>query len=271
MESKTIFEAFNLRKMIEGILVLNDISFQIPSHTTIAITGKNGSGKSTFLKILAGIYKPDSGKIIRNTRKIGYVPEHFPENVRFKLKEYLLLTASFQGLSKKNIEKELLDYINVFQIEEFLDKPLKQCSKGTKQKAGIIQSLLMKPDVLLLDEPLTGLDSRSQQNFIHHLEKISNQTTILFTTHENHMIEKIACQTLMLESGKISFQQGPLKEKKRIIVKFPNNEVFKELSLVNIQYKDNIAFLTVDSEQSDQTLRVLLNNCCSVLEVREWR
>ena len=148
--------------------------FGCSTDTKLLIRGKNGSGKSTLLKILAGITEPTSGKIIRDAQKIGYVPEHFPESLRFKLKEYLLLTASFQGGSKASIEDELSKYIQLFSLEPFLQTSLKACSKGTKQKVGIIQALLMKPDLLLLDEPLTGLDAESQDILIQLLKEATN-------------------------------------------------------------------------------------------------
>lgn len=268
---KVIFEAFNVRKEIDGIQVLQNISFKLVDQTVTAIVGKNGSGKSTLLKTLAGIYEPTSGKIIRNTRKIGYVPEHFPENLRFKLKEYLLLMASFNGFSTSHIEKEISEYASLFGIETFLNQPLKQCSKGTKHKAGIIQSLLLKPEILLLDEPLTGLDTTSQNQLISHLEKIKKKVSIIFTTHEEDMIARLANQIIYLESGKFSLSNTTGKSKKIIKVKFPSKNVFQGLDLFAIHYEQNNAFLTVDSNNSDQILITLLNKKCSVLEVKEMR
>jgi ABC-type multidrug transport system ATPase subunit len=268
---KVIFEAVNLSKEIEGNLVLQNLSFKFEDKVAAAIQGHNGSGKSTLLKILAGIYEPSSGKIIRNTRKIGYVPEHFPENLRFKLKEYLVIMSSFHGISRKSIEFELSELIDLFEIEQFLEVPLKQCSKGTKQKVGIIQALLAKPDVLLLDEPLTGLDSNSQRNLIHLLEKLKKEVTIIFTTHEDVMIEKLANQILYIESRGILFSNESRKKKRLIKVEFPQKEVFKELDSIHIQYEGNTAVITVDSAMCDQILISLLNKKCSVLEVREMR
>ena len=177
-----ILGAVQVSKEINGRQILHNISFGCSADTKLLIRGKNGSGKSTLLKILAGITEPTGGKLIGNTRKIGYVPEHFPDSLRFRLKEYLLLTASFRGGSKASIEKELLEYIQLFSLEPFLHTSLKACSKGTKQKVGIIQALLMKPNLLLLDEPLTGLDAESQQVLIQLLR--DKQIPIVFTSHE---------------------------------------------------------------------------------------
>ncbi|MEK4699447.1 ABC transporter ATP-binding protein [Solibacillus sp. FSL R7-0668] len=268
---KDIFEAIDVSKEIEGKMILNKISFQCEDYTTMAICGQNGSGKSTLLKVLAGIYEPTSGKVRRGKRKVGYVPEHFPENLRFKLKEYLLLTASFHGFSKQHIETDLLEYIRIFGLQRYVDTPLKQCSKGTKQKAGLIQALIMKPDILLLDEPLTGLDSPTQNQLIDLLEKLKKQVTIIFTTHEDKMIEKLADNIFYVESGEVLSCLKPRNVQKSIKVKFNNKDIFKELNFYDITYERNTAFITVDAAKSDELLLDLLNKKCSILEVNEKR
>ncbi|WP_144510734.1 ATP-binding cassette domain-containing protein [Bacillus sp. FJAT-22090] len=268
---KVIFETVNLSKVIEGHTILRNVSFRFEEKSAIAIRGQNGSGKSTFIKLLAGIYEPSSGKIKRNANKIGYVPEHFPENLRFKLKEYLLMIASFHEISMKSIESELIEYIRLFEIEPFINTPLKYCSKGTKQKVGIIQALLMKPDVLLLDEPLTGLDPTSQQQLIYLLQKLKKELTIIFTTHEDVMVGTIADQVLYVESGQLLFDIEPKQTKKIIKVEFPNKKIFTELNTIDIHYEGNIALLTVNTSLSDEILLNLLNKKCSVLEVKEMR
>ncbi len=264
-----IFEAVNISKKIDGYLILENITFQIEEFSALAIRGKNGSGKSTLLKILAGIYEPTSGKIIRHNKKIAYVPEHFPVNLRFKLKEYLFLIASVYGFSKSQSKSMLTEYIQMFELEPFLNTPLKQCSKGTKQKVNLIQALLMKPDILLLDEPLTGLDTASQHTLIQIIEKLFKKVTIIFTTHEELMIEKLANQILDVETGEISLNT---KQRKRFIkILFNDKEIFKEMDLLNARYKGSTAYLTVDASLSDQLLIELLNKKCTVLEVREMR
>ncbi|PWA08867.1 hypothetical protein DCC39_13970 [Pueribacillus theae] len=195
----------------------------------------------------------------------------FQVDIIFISKEYLLLMASFHSFSRRQIESELSEYAHLFGIEPFLNTPLKQCSKGTKQKVGLIQALLMKPDVLLLDEPLTGLDTSAQLQLIHLLEKLKKQVTIIFTTHEDIIIKKLANQILFLESGKISSDKKPLKIKRLIKIGFHDKKIFRKIDAFDIQYKGNTALITVDAAISDQLLLDLLNKKCSVLEVREER
>ncbi|GIN84177.1 ABC transporter ATP-binding protein [Heyndrickxia sporothermodurans] len=266
-----IIEALDIGKEIDGHPIFQNISFKCVEQSATAISGGNGTGKSTLLKTIAGIYEPTKGKIIMNKQKIGYVLDQFPENIRFKLMEYLKLVASFYGISKRDIHSDLFQYIHLFGLEPFLDTPIKQCSKGTKQKLGILQAILAKPDILLLDEPLSGLDNESQQNLLDLLEKLKKQITIIFTSHEDYMVEKLADQIIYVESGEISFNKKISKAKKLIKVDFSDKEIFEELDLREVHFEGKTASVTVDSSISDQILLELLNRKCSVLEVREKR
>ncbi|WP_185907867.1 ATP-binding cassette domain-containing protein [Psychrobacillus soli] len=266
---KVILEASNLKKEIDASIILEHVSFKIEEHASTAIRGSNGSGKSTLLKLLAGIYEPTSGKLIRNTNRIGYVPEHFPENLRFKLKEYLVSVASFHGISETDMETELSEYISLFGIEPFINTPLKKCSKGTKQKVGILQAILFKPDILLLDEPLTGLDTNSQQNLLAILEKLKTKMTIIFTTHENLLVDNIANQILYVKDGRVLVHTETKSSYRVIKVRFPNKAFLAELELKEIHMEEDLAFITVPIDKSDFLLKELLNRNCSVLEVRE--
>ncbi len=268
-----ILEAVQVSKEIEGRQILRDISFGCSMDTKLLIRGKNGSGKSTLLKILAGITDPSNGKLMGSAQRIGYVPEHFPESMRFKLKEYLLLTASFRGGSKASIEDELSKYIQLFSLEPFLQTPLKSCSKGTKQKVGIIQALLMEPDVLLLDEPLTGLDAESQDILIQLLTE--RRTPIIFTSHEDVSLINLAKEVLQIETGEISRQTLNAVPKKRIRVHCSKREDVKDLPLSQLDFDGNIAVFTVEGDVSDQVLgdfvtEKLLHFRCKGVEVMVW-
>ncbi|MDI7742471.1 ABC transporter ATP-binding protein [Lysinibacillus fusiformis] len=266
---KQRFEVLNVSKEIGGEKILANINLTIEKNTAIAISGHNGSGKSTLLKILAGIYEPTTGEVRRGDWKVAYVTEHFPENLRFKLKEYLYLTASFQGSSKQHIKTELQKYIEIFNLQSFADTPLKKCSKGTKQKVGLIQALMMKPDILLLDEPLTGLDSSTQQELFRLLEELKKQITIIFTTHEDKMIARLADCILKIESGHLLQNSKPRKLQKLIKVNFIDQASFENLNLDDITYEGNSAFITVEAAKSDDLLLQLLTNNCSIVEVKE--
>ncbi|MCJ7841991.1 ABC transporter ATP-binding protein [Lederbergia sp. NSJ-179] len=262
-------EATDVSKEIDGQTILNQLSFRLEGNKAIAIRGQNGSGKSTFLKLLAGIYEPTNGIIKRGKYRIGYVPEHFPETLPFRLNEYLSIIASFHGNTKPEMKSTLSSYIRLFSIESFLDTPLKKCSKGTRQKVGLIQALMINPDILLLDEPLTGLDHDSQHHLLQLLEKRKKKCMIIFTTHEDRLIEKIADESYLLESGTLSISKMKSLKKKRIKINYRMSDILQDLDLITHDPKEKIAILSVDPDQCDALLLHLLQNHCSILEVGE--
>lgn len=262
-----LLKAKDVCKEIDGTSMLAPISMECTAGQSIGIQGKNGSGKSTLLKILAGIYEPTSGSLERRTATIGYVPEQFPEALRFKMLEYLKLTASFHRSSSKIVDRKITEYTQLFGIESYLETPLHQVSKGTRQKAGIIQALLMEPELLLLDEPLTGLDHASQDHLIRILSDMQKQSAIVFTAHEEWFMTRMATHMLQIETGEMVANRASVEM--FIRVAFSNRNVFTDFSLQQINFEGQVAQLAVEKENSDQLLLQLLERGCSILEVKE--
>lgn len=269
-----IFKAQKVCKEIAGVKVLQDISFCISQGETIAIKGSNGSGKSSLIKLIGGIYEPSYGIVERVKMNIGYVPEHFPENIRFSIKDYLHLIAKINGKLDQKVNTKIVSYADIFAIKEFLHTPLRKCSKGTKQKVGIIQALLMEPDLILLDEPLTGLDQTTQSKVIKQLRAFANKTTIVLTTHEQVLINELAPRIIEVDKGKIisdSFVE--IKEKLNIIkAKVPQNNLLQELTFVEQKLLgENTIEFKVPITESDKVLKILLERGCSIIELKEMR
>jgi ABC-2 type transport system ATP-binding protein len=267
-----LFEAKNVSKNIDGTMVLSDISITISQGERIAITGSNGSGKSSLLKFIGGIYVETDGEVQREKLKIGYVPEHFPENIRFKIKDYLLLVGNMGANSDDNTHKKIEYYTEVFAIKDFLNTPIKKCSKGTKQKVGIIQALIMQPDLLLLDEPLTGLDDKAQMELFHQLQSLSEEITILFTVHDQLLIERIANRVIVVEGGKIISDTAKGEKEITRIIKaiIPKSGLVSEFPNHKLAGKNTIE-IVVPARESDQVLAKLLELGCSIIELREKR
>lgn len=198
-----LFEANNTYKQIDGTMILQDVSISFSKGERVAITGPNGSGKRSLLKLIGGIYEPTSGQVNRTHLEIGYVPEHFPEIVRFKIQEYLLLIRKMSGkfVGDQYLLKKIAIGAEHFAITDYLATPLKKCSKGTKQKVGILQAFLIEPDLLLMDEPLTGLDDKAQTELLQQLHSFDKDMTIIFTAHDALLIEEIADRVIRVESG----------------------------------------------------------------------
>ncbi|MDF2558373.1 MAG: transporter related protein [Bacillales bacterium] len=206
--------------------VLKDINLEVYKGEIIGYIGTNGAGKSTTIKIILGIVEGFTGEIkilgqdiskdkIEYKRKIGYVPEVAELFDSLTAREYLTFIAELYGMSyeKANIKAEKL--MHLFGIKKFYDSRINTYSKGMKQKVLIISSLLHDPDILFLDEPLSGLDANSVMIVKEILFLLSKQgKTIFYSSHIMDVVEKISNRIVLLNNGHVvadgSFEQ--LKE-----------------------------------------------------------
>lgn len=190
--------------------ILSNISLEIFEGDFIAIVGSNGGGKTTFLKLLLNILKPNSGEIqyfenIKN--KMGYVPQNatvvdviFPATVKEILETAFITNSSILKKISKN-EKDYLKFLmQNFEITNLNSKLFAELSGGQKQRVMIVRALANKPKILFLDEPDMGLDKISQSKFIDNLNRINkeNKTSIVFITHHLGMIEKYITKTFCI-------------------------------------------------------------------------
>lgn len=230
-----IFEAKKASKRKDGLLLLNKITFSISQSERIGIIGANGSGKSSLLKLVTGIYEPTSGAVQRSNIKISYVPEHFPENIRLKIYDYFLLIGKMNGKSTGEIIQRVQHYAQIFSITDFLQTPLRKCSKGTKQKVGIMQALLKTPDLLVLDEPLTGLDNRTQLELLNQLLSLPNEVSIIFTAHEQLLTDSVSKRIIVVENGRITLDQTDDKRVIQRIIKanIPSSDILSDFQNLN--------------------------------------
>ena len=194
----------NIVKKYNGKYVLNHISRSFEQGKSAAFTGHNGCGKSTLLKCMAGLLAPDEGSV-RHTGSLlfHYIPEKFPPTA-VTAGEFLLRMGQISGIGTKEGKRVIEEMAHHFFMEELLDMPMKVLSKGTLQKTGVIQALLKKPDVLLLDEPLSGQDEASQKVFVEKICGLRSEgVTIFMVCHEKNLVEAIADEIYEMREGNI--------------------------------------------------------------------
>ncbi|MEK3884721.1 ABC transporter ATP-binding protein [Paenibacillus sp. PL2-23] len=181
---------------------MDRISLAIESKQCLAIVGHNGSGKSTLLKLIAGLVKASSGQIIlKPYTKIGYAPEHFPK-LRFSAEEYLYAMGRIQHMPKPILNNRIKELLGRFSLQETY--PITNFSKGMAQKVNLMQAVLGKPNVLILDEPLSGLDAASQEELARMLQTFKNEgITIIMTCHESNLLDQLADRIVTIRNGRI--------------------------------------------------------------------
>ncbi|MDM5190431.1 ABC transporter ATP-binding protein [Bacillus sp. DX4.1] len=222
-----LIELKEIKKKYGKQLILENIYLSIPKGQAVAIIGGNGTGKSTLLKIIAGFIAPTGGTIQRKSDiQIGYVPEHFPEDIRFTLEDYLYHLGRIHGLSKDYLQNKIPVLLKLFHLEHADHSVIKNFSKGMKQKTGIMQALLSDADLLILDEPLSGLDPRSQQELEHVLLTLKQQgLTVLFTCHEKQLLENFADRIVTLANHTIA------EDKLLLCDKIPKEHIYIEATV----------------------------------------
>jgi ABC-type multidrug transport system ATPase subunit len=134
----------------------------VAAGEAVAVVGRNGVGKSTLLKLAAGLLRPQRGTVRDRPPRIGYVPERFPADQPFTARRYLLGMAAVHGLAPADARRAVGDWAVRLHVDGLLDSPLAELSKGSAQKVGLVQGLVHRPDLLILDEPWEGLDAATR-------------------------------------------------------------------------------------------------------------
>jgi len=191
----------NLKKSYSGRVVFQNLNIEISRHELFVIMGENGCGKSTLLKAVAGMISY-SGEISYSPNiKIAYVPDRFPK-LPFTAEDYLMHMGKIQGLADDNINAFIDKYFALLKMpQSFRKTKIPKCSKGTIQKINILQALLTTPDLLILDEPFSGLDEISETNFMELLQKLATEGMAIFMAcHEKNLAQKLATTIYTMEA-----------------------------------------------------------------------
>jgi len=273
----TLIEAQKLTK-IYVTKVFSNLSLSVNKGEVIAIRGKNGSGKSTLLKIIGGITKPTYGTVtfMRSDTIIGYVPEKFPANIRFTAEQYLYHMGKIRGFSDSALQSRISFLLYHFHLNNQQANAINTFSKGMKQKVGIMQALLEEPDVLLLDEPLSGLDTGTQNDLESILSWLKSRgLTILFTCHDKKLLNSIADRVITMGDQQIQSEYVPVSESQGHVkieadIKDQNLKFLNEFnSVIRNKQTDNNDILSLDVEPSasNRLLLALIQNGISIRSV----
>ncbi|WP_277632779.1 gliding motility-associated ABC transporter ATP-binding subunit GldA [Avrilella dinanensis] len=203
-------EVSGLSKFYGNQKALDEVSFKIGSGEIVGFLGPNGAGKSTLMKILTTYLKADEGTAVVNgidvssdlkkvKKTLGYLPEHNPLYLDLYVKEYLYFNADIYKVSKNRVE----EVIEQTGLTPEVNKKIGQLSKGYRQRVGLATALLHEPDVLILDEPTTGLDPNQLVDIRGLIKSIGKDKTVFLSTHIMQEVEAICDRVIIINKGKI--------------------------------------------------------------------
>jgi ABC-2 type transport system ATP-binding protein len=210
-----MLEIQHVTKYYRNVPVVNDVSFTIRPGEVVGYLGPNGSGKSTTVKIITTLIEPSSGRVLLDgsdirsdliafKHRLGYVPEEAILYSYLSGLEYLQLSGGLRGLAVELVDRRANDLLELFSLHPHRHVPIAAYSKGMKQRVLIAAALLHDPDVLILDEPLSGIDVTSAQLFRHLLHELAGRgKTILYISHVLEVVEKVCAQVVIIYKGRI--------------------------------------------------------------------
>lgn len=245
----------NVSKSFDGVSILEDISLEIQKGEIVSILGPSGSGKTTLLNLILGLTETDSGRIIFEGKDLTDVPmEERGFNIVFQdyalfphLNAYKNITYGLRNKPDISTKEEVEELIRLLGLEEHLDKKIDQLSGGQKQRVALARTMVMKPKILLLDEPLSALDGVIKESIKDRIKTIAKEfhLTTIIVTHDPEEALTLSDRVLIVNEGGIS-QYGKPEE----IINTPGNSFVKEFILNQLEVKKNNIFSLFGQERS---------------------
>lgn len=224
-------------------VAVDNISFRVEPGTIVGFIGPNGAGKTTTLNMITGILKQDTGDIyingintledpIESKKQFGFVPDSPDSFLKLKGIEYLNFVANVYGVDQETKIQRIEYYTKLLDIEDALSDRIGSYSHGMRQKIMVIGTLIHDPNILILDEPLTGLDPKSSYNLKAIMKKRTEEgKSVLFSTHVLEVAEKLCDQIVIINKGTILYQ-GTLEALKAKHPDLSLEEIFLEVTKI---------------------------------------
>jgi ABC-2 type transport system ATP-binding protein len=196
----------HINKAFGAQQVLKDVTLDIPEGQVLGLLGPNGAGKSTLMKILIGLWKADKGTVIVPER-IGYLPENNPLYEEMYVVEYLRFMAQMTGIQPSAISRQTDALIERVGLTPERHKHIRELSKGYRQRVGLAQALLGDPQLLILDEPTTGLDPNQLVEIRALIRSLGADRTVILSTHIMQEVREMCDRVVILDHGQIKADQ----------------------------------------------------------------
>ncbi len=233
----------NINKSYGDVRAVQELSFNIGEGKIYGILGPNGAGKTTTIRMLLNIIPPDSGEILIDNKpfeekmkeKIGYLPEERGLYRKLKVKDTLCFFGELKGMKPKQALKSAKEWVEKVELSEWFERKIEELSKGMQQKIQFISSIIHNPDIIVFDEPFSGLDPLNTEILLDiMLEMRKKGSTILFSTHILEHAEKLVDSITLIKKGR-NVLTGSLEEIKN---KYSANLFRIELEEDNVKLKE---------------------------------
>jgi len=262
---------------------VDDISLEISEGQIFGLLGPNGAGKTTLIRMITGIFYPDSGNIIfdgkpfdaeNDITKIGYMPEERGLYKKMKIGEQAVYLAQLKGLSKRDAVARIKDWFARFEMESWWNKKVEDLSKGMQQKLQFVITVLHHPRLIILDEPFSGLDPVNSNLIKDEIYKLArNGSTIIFSTHRMEQVEEICDHIVLVNKGR-KILDGTVQQVKQDFKEnlfnigfsdaFAESELNNELFDVVSASQNSMVIQKKENRSNNEILQYFLNNGASI-------
>lgn len=276
----------NLVKKYGSQRALDGISFEVKSGEILGFLGPNGAGKTTTMKIVTCFMSPTEGDVrvgdfsVRYQpeevkKRIGYLPEHNPLYLEMPVMEYLEFAAAIQGVAKAAIPGRIREMVRLCGLDKEKHKDIGELSKGYRQRVGLAQAMIHNPEVLILDEPTTGLDPNQIVEIRELIRELGKEKTVVFSTHILPEVEAVCDRVIIINDGKIVADGSPDELRKqasgseisrvRIEDVIENQYVFEQLrqmeTVASVDFDKASGLFLVESKRGMQSRREIYRLC----------
>jgi ABC-2 type transport system ATP-binding protein len=235
-----MLEAKSLTKLYSGIPAVKDVSFSVKPGEILGYLGPNGSGKTTTVSIVVGLLDPTGGRVLFDgrdvqddlvgfRRRVGYVPEEPHLYPFLSGREYLQLVGRLREIADSTLERRIEGLLHLFGLGRDADQSIGSYSKGMRQKVLISAALIHDPDLLIFDEPLSGLDVTAALVFRHLVRTLADRgKTILYSSHVLEVVEKLCSRVIVLHRGRVVANDS-VEHLRELMARDSLEEVFAQL------------------------------------------
>lgn len=221
--TRAILHVENVYKAFDGTKAVDSVSFTVQKGEIFGLLGPNGAGKTTLIRMILGIFQPDSGKIRFSfspdgrllPERVGYLPEERGLYDNRKVCDTLVFLASLKGMDARLARERAFLWLQRLQLEKYFHRNIRELSKGMQQKIQFIAAILHEPGVVILDEPFAGLDPINQDLFRELIVELKARgTAVLLSAHQMHLVEDLVDRIFLINKGR-QILYGDLREIKR--------------------------------------------------------